>query len=111
VKTIVSASRWLAVWHFKWQKKASILDINAREFDRVVDHLKKSGWKQTFRYWGVDAGIDYDCIKLQRNGVRLKCEWDNFDEWSIEGPGEAVRALAAELNLVAVEEWRWARWT
>ncbi|WP_343591723.1 hypothetical protein [Paracidovorax wautersii] len=111
MKAIASAIRRFAVWQFKWQERASILDINGQEFERVLRSLENSGWRQTYRYWGTDAGIDYDCIKLKRNGIRLKCEWDNFDEWSIEGPNKAVQALASELNLHAVAEWRWARWT
>lgn len=111
MNALVTAARRFAVWQFKWRRRSSILDINGQDFERVLSHLENTGWRQTYRYWGTDVGIDYDCIKLECNGIRLKCEWDNFDEWSIEGPEKAVHALASELGLRAVEEWRWARWT
>lgn len=52
-----------------------------------------------WRYDGFDAGIDYDCIKLKKGSKTIKCEWDNWTEWSIEGPQNLVEAIATRFQL------------
>ena len=76
----------------------------------MLEGLESIGWKTYSRYSGIDAGIDYDCIRLRRNGTKLKCEWDNWDEWSIEGPSAEINEIASQFHLTAKSEWRWAAW-
>lgn len=109
MKFVVQLGRRLAIWHFNWRRKASVLDIGSTDFERIVRHLSQVGWKEAGRYSGIDAGIDYDCVRFRRGSARLKCEWDRLDDWSIEGSEEVVQELAAELGLHAVRQWRWAR--
>ncbi len=93
--------RW-ATWPFDRGDEAGIHAIDATAMESIIRHLESTGWRQTSRYGGFDAGIDYDCIRLKRRGVRLKCEWNHDDGWRIAGPREAVDALAAELGFRAV---------
>jgi len=107
---IANLLRRFAKLQFQVRGLSTILDIGNEEFLSILARLESMGWKVYSRYGGFDAGIDYDCIRIKRGGVKLKCEWDNWNEWSIEGPQTAIQALAEQFNLVSNAEWRWARW-
>lgn len=100
----------LAKWRFNIMGRASILDITEHDFERVMHHLKTEGWRLTSRYRGFDAGIDYDRLRFKKRGVRLLCEWDNWHEWSVEGPARTIQDIASAVGLTAKAEWRWTRW-
>ena len=110
MNTLARALRNLAKWHFKAKGYASILNISEEDFQRVVRHLNSQNWNLTGRYRGYDAGVDYDCLRFRKRWTRLKCEWDNWDEWSIQGPAKVVSEIASAVGLEAKAEWRWAKW-
>lgn len=110
MKLIANLIRNFEKWQFRIRNFATIADLSKDEFSRVLKGLESLGWKIYSEYGGIDAGIDYDCIRLKRNGVKLKCEWDRCDEWSIEGPATAIHEIASHFNLTATSEWRWAAW-
>ncbi|HEY9096965.1 MAG TPA: hypothetical protein VIN35_14560 [Hydrogenophaga sp.] len=95
-------------WRFRLRGLATITDIGPAVFDRLLLELESDQWKVVARYAGIDAGIDYDCVRLKRDGVRLKCEWDPWGEWSVEGPASVLRAIADRFKLTAQARWRWA---
>jgi hypothetical protein len=97
-------------WRFELRKLSTIYPIEADKFASIMAHLESMGWKPYARYGGIDAGIDYDCIRLKRRGAKLKCEWDNWNEWSIEGPKATIQEIAEQLKLTAKSESRWATW-
>jgi hypothetical protein len=47
---------------------------------------------------------------MRRRGVRLKFEWDNWTEGSVEGPRATIEELAREFGLQVTHEWRWAEY-
>jgi hypothetical protein len=102
--------RSFAKWRFKALGRASILDVADKDFERVLLHLKMQGWKLTSRYRGFDAGIDYDRLRFRKRWTYIKCEWDNWCEWSVEGPAKVIKGIASEVGLSAKSEWRWAQW-
>lgn len=110
MRVIADLMRRLAKWRFRVRGLATIADIKQSEFANILAALEADGWKIYARYFGVDAGIDYDCIRLKRERIKLKCEWDNWDEWSIEGPDLVVCELAGRFQLSAKSQWRWAVW-
>lgn len=105
---ITNGMQRFAQWRFRRRGRATMLDIESVEFSGILVTLEASGWKAFARYGGVDAGIDYDCIRLKRKGARLKCEWDPWDSWSIEGPAQVMAELAVRLNRTVTPQWRWA---
>ena len=68
-------------------------------FNRIVDDLRTDGWTVTYQYDNMDAGVDYNLIRLMRNGVELKFEWTNWDEGSVDGADDEVRSLALRYGL------------
>lgn len=104
MKLFVNLMRRLVMWPFRRRGLAAIANIGPQEFDCVLPQLEQTGWKIYARYGGFDAGIDYDCIRLKRAGIKLKCEWDPCDEWRIEGPVEVIEAIAIQFDLLAISE-------
>jgi hypothetical protein len=86
---------------------ATVKDIPGDKFKELASVLKAQGWRVSQEYSGIDAGLDYNCIRLRRGLRTLKCEWDNWSEWSVEGPRIVVEAVAAENNLKVSYAWRW----
>lgn len=104
MKLFVNLMRRLVMWPFRRRDFSVIASIGHQEFASVLAWLEQTGWKVYARYGGFDAGIDYDCIRLKRAGIKLKCEWDPCDEWRIEGPVEVIAAIASQFDLVATSE-------
>ena len=100
----VNLMRRLVMWPFRRRGLLAIANIGHQAFASVLAWLEQMGWKVYARYGGFDAGIDYDCIRLKRAGIKLKCEWDPCDEWRIEGPVEVIEAIASQFDLVATSE-------
>ena len=107
---LATQTRRLAKWQFKIRGLACISDVKTAEFNELLKSLQADGWRKTYEYSGFDAWIDYGCIRLKKDGVRLKCEWDNYDEGSIEGPAAVVHSLAERYGYQAKAEWRWSVW-
>jgi len=102
--------RALTKWQFRVRGLATIPEIPTEEFNQLVERLQTEGWEKTYEYHGYDAWIDYGCIRLKRNGVCLKCEWDNYHEGSIEGRAAIVEEIAQMVGRKSVPEWRFAVW-
>jgi hypothetical protein len=100
--------RALAKLRFRTLGLATIKDIPTDRFNQLAASLAALGWRRTREYKGFDAWIDYGCIRMRRRGVRLKLEWDNWTEGSIEGPRAAVEEIAREFGLHVTHEWRWS---
>ena len=90
--------------------RATIKDIKGEEFKGLVALLVSEGWRAGSRYNGFDAGIDYDCLRLRRGLTSLKCEWDNWSEWSMEGPRKVIESIAARYQLKVSYAWRWSEY-
>lgn len=107
MELIAGWMRRFARWRFHQRGLSSILDIPDATFLGIVAALEADGWKVYSRYGGIDAGIDHDCIRLRRHGIKLKCEWDRWDEWSMEGPISSIQQLADRFGLTTTPRWRW----
>lgn len=89
---------------------ATIKDIPTPRFREIVDSMKGDGWRKTGEYEGFDAWIDYGQIKMEKGGVRLKFEWDNWTEGSIEGPPGTVEEMGRRYGLAVTHKWRWSEY-
>ena len=102
--------RALAKLRFRLLGLATIKDISGDKFKAVAAELARQGWRQSSRYAGFDAGIDYDSFRLRKGLVSLKCEWDNWTEWSVEGPRQVIETIARENQLKVTYAWRWSEY-
>ena len=89
---------------------ATIKDIPTEQFNDIIKSLAEEGWSLVSEYSGFDAWIDYGRVKLRKGGHRLKFEWDNWTEGSIEGKPEVLGAIAAQHGLQVINEWRWSEY-
>ncbi|RYG97935.1 MAG: hypothetical protein EON58_08540 [Alphaproteobacteria bacterium] len=108
---------WLATqlrsfteWQFKVRGFYSVTDIKTERFNEILAILQSEGWRKTYEYSGFDSWIDYGCVRLKKGRTKLKFEWDNYDEGSIEGPAAVVQSLADRFGYQAIAEWRWSSW-
>jgi len=100
--------RSLANLRFRVLNLATIQNISAEAFGPLLDQLLASGWNVRSKYAGFDAGIDYDHLLLRKRADTLKCEWDNWSEWSIEGKRHVVEEIADRSELPVTYASRWA---
>ena len=89
---------------------ATIKDIPSDHFNDLVKQLIATGWRVTSEYPGYDAWIDCGKLSLRKGRTRLKLEWDNWTEGSVEGPRETIEELARERQLTVSYEWRWSEY-
>jgi hypothetical protein len=106
MRWLTSLLRRFAKWQFKRRGLSSITGIPTEQFNRLIAALRAEGWKKTSEYSGFDAWIDYGYICLKKDGVKLKFEWDNWDEGSVEGPAAAIQGLGNRFGYPTISEWR-----
>ena len=85
------------------RKLGRIANIPTEDFNALVTSLQKEGWRRTYAYSGFDAWIDYGCLKLRKQGVTLKCEWDNWMEGTVSGPKPQIEELAVRIGRPACD--------
>lgn len=99
MKQIARFLKGISKLRFRILGLATIKDIPADRFKVLVSGLQRQGWQLGSRYSGFDAGIDYDCVRLRKGLSVLKCEWDNWTEWSVEGRRPIVEVVARDNKL------------
>ena len=102
--------RGVAKVRFRNMGLATIKDIPTERFNSLIQELAELGWRKVSEYDGVDAWIDYGCITMRRNRTKLKLEWDNWTEGSVQGPRRDVEAIANRFDFAVTHEWRWSEW-
>ena len=102
--------RGAAKLRFKLLRLATIKDIPTERFNQLMKDLKADGWRVTSEYSGIDAWIDYGCVHLRRGRSRLRFEWDNWTEGSVEGPLPLIEAIAHRHGFTVTHEWRWSEY-
>jgi len=76
-------------------------NIKTETWNRIIRDLKASGFEETYRYDGVDAGIDYNRYELLKpsDGEPVVFEWDNWTEGEITASPSRLEALREEYQL------------
>ena len=100
MKVLARVMRRLAQWPFGARSLSTLDGLENAKFLRVLARLESAGWRVSSRYGGIDAGIDYDSVRLKREGVTLRCEWDPAGDWRIEGPTGAIQEIALDARSV-----------
>lgn len=107
---IVRLGRHFAKMRFRLLGLATIKDIPTEQFNKIIRGLIDEGWTKIYEYTGFDAWIDYGCVKLRKGDRKLKFEWDNWTEGSIEGLPHILEDIASVQHLPLSSEWRWAEY-
>lgn len=86
-----------------------IENVRTEIWHRVREDLEAAGFKEIYRYGGMDAGIDYSRYDLmsQADGEVVVFEWDNWAEGEIKAEPSRLEALREKYRLpepVEVEE-------
>lgn len=106
---LVIPMRKFATWWFKRRGLATIQGIETDRLGDMLRVLQGEGWNKTFEYAGPDAWIDYACVRLKRDRIILKFEWDNWDEGSVEGPEPVIRSVAERFGYTSSRQPRWTQ--
>lgn len=96
--------RRLAKLRFRLLNLATIRDIPTDQFTALARDLAAKGWRKYGEYDNFDAWIDYGSVSLRKGFTKLKLEWDNWTEGSIEGPRQIIEAIAKENGLPVTYE-------
>jgi hypothetical protein len=67
--------------------RVKILNIETEFGYKFRAHLKKNGWIQFGQYSKsmYDKGVDFDSYQFWKWFKFISMEWDNWDEWEIQG--------------------------
>jgi hypothetical protein len=110
MKWFARSTRLVRKVRFRVLGLATIKDIPTESFNALRGQLLSEGWTQIYEYTGMDAWIDYGCLKLRKGRDKLKLEWDNWTEGSVEGRKDLIAAIAERIQLPATSEWRWSEY-
>ncbi|MCH9660067.1 MAG: hypothetical protein K0U54_04060 [Bacteroidetes bacterium] len=79
--------------------KKIAVHINTDQWNQIIDTLKRKGWFVTYKYFGFDAGIDYDRIIVRRGFKKITFQWTNWMEGEIVCSDELFDYLESEFNM------------
>ncbi|HEX6290490.1 MAG TPA: hypothetical protein VFZ66_14980 [Herpetosiphonaceae bacterium] len=80
--------------------------IETETWHRIMQDLKHLGFKEMYRYDGMDAGIDYNRYDLmnQADNELVIFEWDNWMEGEIKATPSRLESLRETYQLSKVLE-------
>ncbi len=99
--------RFIPETRFKILGLATIKDIPTEKFNAIIEDFLSDGWRKTYEYSGIDAWIDYGCVKIKKGNVKFKLEWDNWTGGSIEGNKKDIESISLKQKFPVTQEWRW----
>jgi hypothetical protein len=83
-----------------------LANIETETWNRMIEDLEAEGFRETYRYSGFDAGIDYSRFDLKSpvDDERIVFEWDNWSEGEIRGEPARLEALREKYQLAELVE-------
>lgn len=78
-----------------------IENVKTETWHRIIEDLEGAGFKEVYRYGGMDAGIDYSRYDLTSDAgdELIIFEWDNWSEGEIKGVRSRLYALSQAYRL------------
>lgn len=76
-------------------------NVETKTWHRIIEDLESQGFKEVYRYDGMDAGIDYSRFDLKHpaDGELVLFEWDNWMEGEVSGAPARLEALREKYQL------------
>lgn len=66
------------------QKMKVAINIKTEDWNQIIAILKREGWKVRSKYRGIDEGIDYDYLVLQKKTDQITFGWTNYFEGEVQ---------------------------
>ena len=78
-----------------------IENIKIGTWHQIINDFKLSGYKEIYKYEGMDAGIDYSRYDLldQSDNELIIFEWDNWMEGEIKAMPSRLEAIRDKYQL------------
>jgi len=70
------------------------INIKTEDWNKIINGLVNDGWKVISKYYGFDAGIDFDFLILSKDSQQITFGWDNW----LEGEIKCSDKLFADLS-------------
>lgn len=76
-------------------------NIKTETWHRIIDDLKTSGYREIYRYEGMDAGTDYSRYDLMNHADDevIIFEWDNWSEGAVKALRSRLEAIREKYQL------------
>jgi len=78
----------------------TITDIKTEVWNNIIETLIERDWKVTYKYDGIDAGIDYGAVTLEKGNQKIECTWDNWFEGEIQATEAILEKLREEFKVL-----------
>jgi hypothetical protein len=78
---------------------ATLKNINTELFKKIAKDLIEKGWVKTAEYDGPYAWIDYGRLILEKGGIHIDFEWDNWEEGEICADTSIITTLREEYGI------------
>ncbi len=88
------------------QRVGTIGSVKTETWHRIIRDLRGAGFREVYRYEGMDAGIDYSRYELlnEAGDELVVFEWDNWSEGEIRATPSRLEALREEYRLAGPVE-------
>ncbi len=71
----------------------TLSDIPTATLIAMGKQMVEDGWRKLEEYEGYDAWIDYAHVVLEKEGITVTLEWDNWMEGTVTAPASQVASL------------------
>jgi hypothetical protein len=75
------------------------IDIETPVWNKIINSLVQDGWTVTYRYDGIDAGIDFDFAILKNRDEEILFGWDNWLEGEIKCTEQRLTEIEHKLKI------------
>ncbi len=77
----------------------TLKNIKTELFNKIAENLIERGWVKVAQYDGLDAWIDYGRLIIEKDGVQIDFEWNNWEEGEISSDVHTISSLRNEYGL------------
>jgi hypothetical protein len=75
------------------------VEIETNLWDSIIEFFLKKDWKIVYKYDGIDAGIDFGLLILEKNNEEILFGWDNWVEGEIKCEEARLKYIEQHLGI------------
>lgn len=75
------------------------VNIETNLWNTIIKFLIKENWKISYKYDGIDAGIDFGFLILEKNNEEILFGWDNWVEGEIKCEEARLRYIEQQFGV------------